>query len=128
VEPLADVEVNVPGVMAILVAPVVAQLRVLLRPEVTAVGSALKEAIVGAEVFPGDEGPGDEVEPPQSASPKQANRIKASGQRSGREEWGARGPSLLLESQLWESMRMLSMLLATRNCNQFSLLAGPWQL
>jgi hypothetical protein len=38
VEPLADVDVNVPGVMAILVAPVVAQLSVLLEPEVILVG------------------------------------------------------------------------------------------
>jgi len=47
VEPLADVDVNVPGVMAILVAPVVAQLSVLLEPEVMLVGSAVKELIVG---------------------------------------------------------------------------------
>jgi hypothetical protein len=86
VEPVADVEVNVPGVMAILVAPVVAQLNVLLRPEVMAVGSAAKEAIVGAEFFPGDEGPGDKVEEPQSASPKQANKMRTSRQRSGLEE------------------------------------------
>ena len=71
VEPLADVEVNVPGVMAILVAPDAAQLNVLLVPEVTLVGSAVKEAIVGAEPCP-------EVEldeTPQPASPAQTNRI-----------------------------------------------------
>ena len=33
VEPLAEVDVNVPGVMAILVAPLVAQLSKLLEPE-----------------------------------------------------------------------------------------------
>jgi hypothetical protein len=86
VEPLADEEVNVPGVMAILVAPVVAQLSVLPAPEVMAVGAAAKEAIVGAEVFPGDEGPGDKVEAPQPASPKQTNKMRTSGQRSGPEE------------------------------------------
>ena len=47
VEPLADVDVNVPGVMATLVAPVVAQLSVLLEPEVILVGLAVKELIVG---------------------------------------------------------------------------------
>jgi len=47
VEPLADVDVNVPGVMAILVAPVVSQLSVLLEPEVIVVGLAVKELIVG---------------------------------------------------------------------------------
>ena len=47
VEPLADVEVNVPGVMAMLVAPVVAQLNVLLEPEEMLVGLAAKELTVG---------------------------------------------------------------------------------
>ena len=47
VEPLADVDVNVPGVMAILVAAVVAQLSVLLVPEVIVVGRAVKELMVG---------------------------------------------------------------------------------
>jgi hypothetical protein len=47
VEPLADVDVNVPGVMATLVAPVVVQLRVLLEPDVMLVGFAEKESIVG---------------------------------------------------------------------------------
>lgn len=47
VEPLADVDVNVPGVMAMLVAPVVAQVSVLLEPEVMLVGLAVKELIVG---------------------------------------------------------------------------------
>jgi hypothetical protein len=48
VEPLAEVEVNVPGVIAMLAAPVVTQLRVLLEPEVMLVGLAVKEVIVGA--------------------------------------------------------------------------------
>ena len=47
VEPLAEVEVNVPGVMARLVAPVVAQLSMLLAPEVTLAGLAVKELITG---------------------------------------------------------------------------------
>jgi hypothetical protein len=72
IEPLADVDVNVPGVMAILVAPVAAQLNVLLAPELMLVGSAVKEVIVGAEPFPEDElGAVD----PHPANPMQINRI-----------------------------------------------------
>ena len=47
VEPVADVEVNVPGVMARLVAPVVAQLSVLLEPDVMLVGFAVKDVMTG---------------------------------------------------------------------------------
>jgi hypothetical protein len=47
VEPLANADVNVPGVMAILVAPVVAQLSVLLAPELMLVGLAVNELMVG---------------------------------------------------------------------------------
>jgi hypothetical protein len=47
VEPLARVDVYVPGVMAIFVAPAVAQLSVLLEPEVIPVGLAVNELIVG---------------------------------------------------------------------------------
>ena len=47
VEPLADVDVNVPGVMAILVAPLVTQLSVLLEPEVIVVGLAVKALMIG---------------------------------------------------------------------------------
>jgi len=47
VDPVADVDANVPGVMAILLAPAVAQLSVLLDPEVTLVGLAVNELIVG---------------------------------------------------------------------------------
>jgi hypothetical protein len=52
VEPLADAEVNVPGVMARLVAPVVTQLNVLLEPEAIVAGFAVKELMIGlAGVF-----------------------------------------------------------------------------
>jgi hypothetical protein len=70
VEPVADVDVKVPGVMAILVAPVTIQLRVLLLPEVMLVGSAVKEAIVGGEPFTGGE-----VVEPQPVSSTPINRI-----------------------------------------------------
>ena len=48
VEPLAAVDVNVPGVMARLAAPVVTQLSVLLEPEVILAGLAANEVIVGS--------------------------------------------------------------------------------
>jgi hypothetical protein len=53
VEPLAEVEVKLPGVMAMLAAPVVTQLRVLLEPELMVVGLAVKEVMVGS--VPADE-------------------------------------------------------------------------
>ena len=40
-------DVNVPGVMAILVAPAVAQISVLLEPEVILVGLAVNELMIG---------------------------------------------------------------------------------
>ena len=50
VEPLAAVEVNVPGVTPILVAPLVAQLNLLIAPDVILEGLAVKELIVGFPV------------------------------------------------------------------------------
>ena len=47
VDPLAAVEVNNPGVIARLVAPLAAQLKVLLLPDVILEGEALNELIVG---------------------------------------------------------------------------------
>jgi hypothetical protein len=47
VEPLAAAEVNVPGVMLMLVAPLVTQLKVLLAPELMLVGLAVNDVIVG---------------------------------------------------------------------------------
>lgn len=47
VDPLADEEVNVPGVIAMLVAPEVDQLRELLEPELMLVGLDVKELMVG---------------------------------------------------------------------------------
>ena len=70
VEPVSDVDVKVPGVMAMLVAPVTIQLKVLALPEVMLVGSAAKEAMVGAEPFT----VGELVEP-QPVSSTQDNRI-----------------------------------------------------
>jgi len=47
VDPLADVDVKLPGVMARLAAPVVVQISVLLEPDVMLVGFAVKELIAG---------------------------------------------------------------------------------
>jgi hypothetical protein len=47
VEPLAEVDVNVPGAMAMLVAPVVLHARVLPAPSLTLAGLAVKEPIFG---------------------------------------------------------------------------------
>jgi hypothetical protein len=47
VEPLAEVDVNVPGVMAMLTAPVVVQASVLLEPALMLAGLAAKEEIFG---------------------------------------------------------------------------------
>lgn len=81
VEPLGDVDVNVPGAMAMLVAPDADQLRVLLVPEFMLAGSAVKEVIEGMEPFPEDA-----VDAPQPASPAQAKRMSSSGQRASPEE------------------------------------------
>jgi len=82
VEPLADVEVNVPGVMATLVAPAAAQLSVLLVPAFMLVGLAVKEVIVGIEPFPEDEL--DELVP-QPSSP--SNKMRTTAQSHRREEF-----------------------------------------
>jgi hypothetical protein len=73
VDPLAAVDVNVPGVMAIVVAPVAVQLRVLLDPEFTVVGLAAKEVIVGWEPFPEDE-----LAAPQFTNEMDASTMSAS--------------------------------------------------
>jgi hypothetical protein len=52
VEPLAGADVNVPGVMAILVAPLVTQLNVLLEPDAMMAGLAVKELMMGFPAVP----------------------------------------------------------------------------
>jgi len=101
VEPLVDVDVNVPGVMAIVDAPVAAQLSALLVPEFMLVGFAVKEVIVGTEPFPVSE-----VDP-QPTSPMQPNRMMMtiSARRSGPESLSPGKLSLLLQNELVESMR-----------------------
>lgn len=76
VDPLADVEVNVPGVMAMVVAPLVAQVSVLLAPELIPAGLAVKEVIAGIVLLSGAE-----FDEPQPDKPAQINRMRASAQR-----------------------------------------------
>ena len=71
VDPLAEVEVNVPGAIETLVASEVTQLRVLLTPELMLVGLAENELITGA-VCCWREGEFEE-DPPQPINPAHAN-------------------------------------------------------
>lgn len=52
VDPLADDELKLPGEMVIVVDPLVAQVSVLLAPELMLVGLAANDAIEGAEPDP----------------------------------------------------------------------------
>ncbi len=79
---------NVPGVMAILVAPLAVQLRVLAVPEFMLVGFAVKDVLVGAE--PVSEVDFDGVDNPQPARAAQANRMRRRAQKSGRTLRGLR--------------------------------------
>jgi len=87
VEPLPEAEVKLPGVIAIVVAPAVAQLRVLLVPEFTLVGFAAKDVMVGL-------GGGGGVVPgltlAQLARPRQASSTRINPRRmriGGRDSW-----------------------------------------
>jgi len=71
------VELNPPGEIETLVAPLVVQLSVLLAPEFMLVGFAVKDAIEGAEPVPEDES--DElVVPAQLIRPRPASRTRIS--------------------------------------------------
>jgi hypothetical protein len=77
VEPVAEVDAKFPGVMVTLVAPEVAQLSVVLVPEMMLVGLAEKDAMVGAAVCV--TGPVD-APFPQPPGPPQVERSKANPQ------------------------------------------------
>jgi len=107
-EPTADVDVNVPGVMAILVAPLVDQLSVTLEPEFTLSetaaftlpGEAVNELIVGIAPLPGEDiGEVDELQP---ASKTQANRMKKCALRSSPKDLNSGKLGLLLQEELVE--------------------------
>ena len=91
-------DVNVPGVMAIPVAPVVAQFSMLLAPEFMLVGAAVKDVTFGGE-------PLGEIAAPQPASLTQASRARTSAQRSNPRELSPHGLSLFLQNGLGESIR-----------------------
>jgi hypothetical protein len=102
VEPLADVDVNDPGVMAMLEAPVAAQLSELLVPKLMLAGFAAKEVIIGAAPVP--LGALVELVEPQPASAAQANRISASKLNFSLEESRPGAPRKCLPKKLAETM------------------------
>jgi hypothetical protein len=82
IEPFADVELNVPGVMVIPVAPEVVHANELLVPESTLAGFAAKDETIGMEPFPAvilDAAP-------QFSNPEQRNSVRASALRLSHEK------------------------------------------
>ena len=100
VEPLDAVAVNVPGVMAMLTAPLVDQLSELLEPELMLSGLAANESIVGAEPFP--EGDVDDIVELQPTRRTQANRITTNALRPSPEGLSSGKLSFLLQEELVE--------------------------
>ena len=94
---------NVPGAMAIFVAPVVTQLNVLIAPEFMLAGIAAKDVIAGAEPFP--EGEFDKLDAAQPTRPTQTDKVRTSAQRSRPEELSLRDLSLIPRNELDTSMR-----------------------
>jgi hypothetical protein len=103
-EPLADVDVNVPGVMAMLVAPLVAQLSVLVEPELMLSGLAVNEVMVGTEPFPGDGIDG--VVEPQPASKEKTNNMRMFALRSRPKDLNSGELGLLLQEDLVEPIKV----------------------
>jgi hypothetical protein len=103
VDPLADVDVKAPGVIATLVAPLAAQLSVLLVPEVMLAGFAVNEVIVGTEPFP--VGEFVELTDPQPDSPRYASRMRNNPRNLTLAELSLRRFSLALEDKSVTSMR-----------------------
>jgi hypothetical protein len=105
VEPLADAEVNVPGVMAMPAAPDTAQPSALLVPEPMLGGSAVNDEIAGTA--PPPEGEPDGVVEPQPASAAQTRRmrlmrmklIKTGTRRCLPEKFGPGKPRRLLRNE-----------------------------
>jgi hypothetical protein len=96
------VDVNAPGAMAMLVAPLVSQLSVLPAPEFMPSGVAVKEVIVGAEPAPANEFAGTAAVQP--ASPAQTDRISTTAQKCNPEARGPRVLSPILRNEPTESM------------------------
>jgi hypothetical protein len=109
VEPFADADVKLPGVIAMLFAPVVTQLSVLPKPALMLCGLAVKEATFGAEGGMGSVvvGPGLLVEPPQPVRPVAHSKTKAPAQNAGPEEVRAK-PTVSPTEKVVEAKRSLS--------------------
>jgi hypothetical protein len=103
VAPLADVEVNVPGVMATLVAPLATQLKVLLAPLFMLVGFAVKEVIVVTGPVPEDKF--DKMTVPQPAMPAQAKATRTIAQTSTLKKQSLLELRAFLQPELAESTR-----------------------
>ena len=105
VDPLAAVEVNPPGEIEIVVAPLADQLSVLLAPELMLAGLAAKEVIVGADPFPWLVFV-EPVAPAQPSRPADAARASANAKPTHPEEMAPRGPTPLLPKDLGPSIRV----------------------
>lgn len=103
-EPVVDVDVSVPGEMAMLVAPLVDQLSVLLEPEFMLPGSVVNEVMVGAAPFPGDGIDG--VVEPQPASKAKTNRMRMLALRSRPKDLSSGELGLLLQEDLVEPIKV----------------------
>lgn len=101
IDQVAEVDVNVPGVMETLVAPEVVQLRVLLAPEFMPVGFAANEVIVGSEPLVEDE-----FEEPQLRSRAEDKRISSKRQMRNFIRANIAEVSLLGEQELLVSMKI----------------------
>ena len=97
VEPLAIVDVNVPGVMERLVAFVIAQLSVLLAPEFMLAGFAVKDETVGTGPFP--EGDFDEIPVAQPDRRTQTPTVNDSAHNSSLGGLSPREPGFSLENE-----------------------------
>jgi hypothetical protein len=109
VVPLADVEENVPGEIATVVAPDVLQLSVLLAPELIPAGLAVKELIAGSEPF----SEGDALDEPHPSDAAKAHKIAASAPKRAFPPRSQAAPNLLVWRNLAELMRTPSVLPAT---------------
>ena len=105
VEPLAIEVLNVPGVMAMLVAPVADQLSMLLVPEFMIGGFAVKDAICGTEPFPAGVVEPGEAPAAQPARPPQQTRVRTSAQSPIPLEPSPRELRVFLQNESGESMR-----------------------
>jgi hypothetical protein len=101
-EPLAEPELNPPGEIEIVAAPLVVQLSVQLAPEFMLVGFAAKDPIEGLESVPVGEF-GELAVPAQFVRPTQTARMRTKAQTRGLEERRPRKSRILRQRRLAES-------------------------